>query len=184
MARCCWRPGLNNTELACVAETIADSCPWPCVAPALLRDNMGSVRSSRDLRPRRGPFSRPLKADLWLIRNWRTSLAVSALLCKFVYQEVRRGTSLAVQPRASNAGGVGSIPGQGTKIPHVAWCSRKKNKGWRVPPLWRGPCSPLELMSHARKRLLQDSNAILVISVNSPIFQSDVISTFDMLVFL
>ena len=53
-----------------------------------------------------------------------------------------------------------------------------------MPPLGRGPCSPLELMSHARNRLLQDSNAILVISVNSPIFQSDVISTFDMLVFL
>ena len=59
-----------------------------------------------------------------------------------------------------------------------------RKKGWRVPPLGRGPCSPLELMSHARNRLLQDSNAILVISVNSPIFQSDVISTFDMLVFL
>ena len=28
----------------------------------------------------------------------------------------------------SNAGGVGSIPGQGPKIPHVLWCSRKKKK--------------------------------------------------------
>ena len=34
------------------------------------------------------------------------------------------GTSLAVQwlrLYASNAGGVGSIPGQGTKIPHAMW---------------------------------------------------------------
>ena len=29
--------------------------------------------------------------------------------------------------RASNAGGVGSIPGQGTKIPQAAWCGQKKN---------------------------------------------------------
>ena len=40
-----------------------------------------------------------------------------------------RGTSLAVQWlrfRTSNAGGVGSIPGQGTKIPHAAWPKEKK----------------------------------------------------------
>ena len=183
MARCCWRPGLGNAELAFAAETTADSCPWPRVVPALPRDIMASVRSSWGLRPPgRGASLRPLKADLWFVRNWRTCLAVN-VLCTFVYQEVWRGTSLAVQPRASNAGAVGSIPGQGTKIPHVAWCSWRK-KGWRVPRLWREPCSPLELLSHVRKRLLQDSNAILVISVNSPIFQSDVISTFDMLVFL
>ena len=39
------------------------------------------------------------------------------------------GTSLAVQwlgLRASTAGGTGSIPGQGTKIPHAVWCSQKK----------------------------------------------------------
>ena len=37
-----------------------------------------------------------------------------------------RGTSLVVQSlrlRVPNAGGVGSIPGQGTKIPHTAWRS-------------------------------------------------------------
>ena len=40
-------------------------------------------------------------------------------------------TSLAVQWLrlcTSNAGGMGSIPGQGTKIPHAAWCSQKKLK--------------------------------------------------------
>ena len=39
-----------------------------------------------------------------------------------------RGTSLEVQwlrLLASNAGGAGSIPGQGTKIPHVAWHGQK-----------------------------------------------------------
>ena len=28
----------------------------------------------------------------------------------------------------SNARGVGSIPDQGTKIPHAAWCGKKKKK--------------------------------------------------------
>ena len=40
-------------------------------------------------------------------------------------------TSLAVQwlrPRASTAGGAGSIPGWGTKIPHAKRCSQKKKK--------------------------------------------------------
>ena len=39
------------------------------------------------------------------------------------------GTSLVVQwlgLRASTAEGVGSIPGQGTKVPHVVWHSPKK----------------------------------------------------------
>ena len=41
------------------------------------------------------------------------------------------GTSLAVQwlgLRASNAGGTGSIPGQGTKILQAACCGQKTNK--------------------------------------------------------
>ena len=28
----------------------------------------------------------------------------------------------------SNAGGAGSIPAQGTKIPHATWCGKNKNK--------------------------------------------------------
>ena len=42
-----------------------------------------------------------------------------------------QGTSLAVQwlgLHASTAGGVGSIPGQGTKIPHASQCGQKKKK--------------------------------------------------------
>ena len=41
------------------------------------------------------------------------------------------GASLAVQwlrLRASNADCVGSIPGQGTKIPHATWHSQRKKK--------------------------------------------------------
>ena len=41
------------------------------------------------------------------------------------------GTSLEVQwlrLRASNAGGVGLIPGQGTKIPHASKTKKKKEK--------------------------------------------------------
>ena len=47
-------------------------------------------------------------------------------------------TSLLVQwlrLYISNAEAVGSIPGQGTKIPHAAWCGKKKKKtshSWRV----------------------------------------------------
>ena len=39
------------------------------------------------------------------------------------------GTSLAVQGfglGGSTAGDTGSIPGRGTKIPHVTWCADKK----------------------------------------------------------
>ena len=28
----------------------------------------------------------------------------------------------------SNAGGTGSVPGQGTKIPHAVWCGPKKKE--------------------------------------------------------
>ena len=41
------------------------------------------------------------------------------------------GTSPMVQLlglRAPNAGGVGSVPGQGTKIPHATRCSQKEKK--------------------------------------------------------
>ena len=47
------------------------------------------------------------------------------------YLEALLGTSLAVQWLglcAPNAGGTGSIPGRGTKIPHAAQCSLKKKK--------------------------------------------------------
>ena len=41
------------------------------------------------------------------------------------------GTSLAVQwlgLRSSTAGGMGSIPGQGAKIPQATWCNQKTKK--------------------------------------------------------
>ena len=45
--------------------------------------------------------------------------------------KVNVGTSLVVQwlrVRASNAEGVGSIPGQGNEILHAAFCSQKKKR--------------------------------------------------------
>ena len=67
-----------------------------------------------------------------------------------------RGTSLAVRWLrlcASTAGGTGSIPGRGTKIPHAAWCGQtnknktKQTRGGREI----GPCS-------ARERLYRNGN--------------------------
>ena len=49
---------------------------------------------------------------------------------------IQQGTSLAVQWLrlcASTAGGMGSIPGQGTKIPHAVWCSQKKKLREKYP---------------------------------------------------
>ena len=50
-----------------------------------------------------------------------------------VYKEIRNilGTSLVVQWLrlcTSNAGGMGSIPGQETKIPCAAWCGKRKKE--------------------------------------------------------
>ena len=53
------------------------------------------------------------------------------MFTSLVYQEAKTGTPLAVhwlRLHASTAGGVGSIPGQGTKIPHVAQCSQNNIK--------------------------------------------------------
>ena len=50
-------------------------------------------------------------------------------------------TSLAVQwlrHHAPSTGGMGSIPGSGTKTLHALWCSQKKKNGLRMtdfPPL-------------------------------------------------
>ena len=48
-----------------------------------------------------------------------------------IHQSTCLGTSLAVQwlrRHTPNAGGTGSIPGQGTKIPNASWCGQKKKK--------------------------------------------------------
>ena len=57
------------------------------------------------------------------------------------------GTSLVVQwlrLHVSNAGDVGSILGQGTRIPHLAWCAKKKawGKGQELPSPLQGGHSP------------------------------------------
>ena len=53
------------------------------------------------------------------------------MLMKDVKHKRLWGTSLAIQwlgLHAATAGGVGSIPGRGTKIPHAARRSQKKKK--------------------------------------------------------
>ena len=50
-------------------------------------------------------------------------------LILYVYKKSKDGTTLAAQWLglcASNARGAGSVPGQGTKIPHAAHRSQKK----------------------------------------------------------
>ena len=75
-----------------------------------------------------------------------TSSKLKSLCFKGHYQESEKGTSLVVQwlrRHASPAGGAGSIPGQGTKIPHArvqlysfAKYGQKKKKVKRQPTEW------------------------------------------------
>ena len=54
-----------------------------------------------------------------------------AWLQKAISESRSLGTFLAVQwsrLHASTAGATGSMPDQGTKIPHITWCSQKKKK--------------------------------------------------------
>ena len=60
---------------------------------------------------------------------------LSSAFKKFIkfdlYQKKKGGTSLVVQwlrLHTSSAGGMGSIPGRGTKILHVVQCGQKKKK--------------------------------------------------------
>ena len=65
----------------------------------------------------------------WLEAKHRTPLHLGFVLWKVGLKVPGVGNSLAVQwlgPWASTAGGMGSIPGRGTKIPHAARRSQKK----------------------------------------------------------
>lgn len=56
--------------------------------------------------------------------------------CSNDFSKCRTGTSLAVQWLrlcTPTAGGKGSVPGGGTRIPHTAWC-RQKKKARQSPP--------------------------------------------------
>ena len=56
---------------------------------------------------------------------------IIGLEVKFQIEIKWTGTSLEIQwlrLHASTAGGAGSIPGQGTKIPHAMWCDQKKQE--------------------------------------------------------
>ena len=61
---------------------------------------------------------------------------------------MKTGTSLVVQwlrLHASNAGGMGSIPGWGTKIPHAMECGKKNTKKQTKKTLTGNPDSQLSI---------------------------------------
>ena len=62
-------------------------------------------------------------------KNLRQHLSGESVFSFQWHQKGTYGTSLAVQwlrHLASTAGGEGSIPGRGTKMPHAMGCSQKK----------------------------------------------------------
>ena len=64
------------------------------------------------------------------LQQWWLSSSVKIVLFFFKNHD-KIGTSLAVQWLrlcASTAGGTGSIPGRGTKIPHATWHGQKIKK--------------------------------------------------------
>ena len=65
------------------------------------------------------------------------------------------GASLAVQClrlRASTAGGAGSIPGQGTKIPHAAWHGQPPKKRHYVKLKRQDKCSAFLLLDKIKMK--------------------------------
>ena len=66
------------------------------------------------------------------IHNYIELLHLTVVTGRFLFlKNFEGGTSLAVQwlrLHASIAGGAGSIPDRGTKIPHAMRCSQKKKK--------------------------------------------------------
>ena len=74
-------------------------------------------------------FNHYLTITILLIFDATKSKRNVKLFSCYHYLHANTGTSLAVQwlrPRASTAGGMGSIPGWGTKIPHAVRCDKKK----------------------------------------------------------
>ena len=62
-------------------------------------------------------------------------------------KDKQQGTSLAVQWLRFHAGGAGSIPGQGTKIPHAAGPKTKKTKTKKDKQQTRGK---IQLIAYAK----------------------------------
>ena len=91
-----------------------------------------------------GPLS---EMDRIALQEWAdVEIKSSAWMC-YVRDAIRQqnrdalivqypGTSPAVQwlrLRTSTAGGTGSIPDRGTKIPHASWCGQKKKNIVQYP---------------------------------------------------
>ena len=76
------------------------------------------------------------------------------------------GTSLAVQWLrlcTSTAGGTGSIPGQGTKIPHAMQCNQKKEKGAMINML---RTLMEKSIQHARKKWIMFKQNMETVRMN------------------
>ena len=71
-------------------------------------------------------------------------------------EKTKGGISLAVQwlrLHASNAVGLGSIPGQGTKIPHAVWHGQKKERTQRASGYYLSAVRPGLAGNHLSKAL-------------------------------
>ena len=77
------------------------------------------------------------------------------------------GTSLAVQWLrlcTSTAGGTGSIPGQGTKIPHAMQCNQKKKKKVAMINMLRTLME--KSIQHARKKWIMFKQNMETVRMN------------------
>ena len=76
-------------------------------------------------------------------------------------------TFLAIQwlrPLASNAGGVGSVLGQGSRIPHTAWCGQKASK----KRLWNSNM-PLEDIMYFEDTMLSKTSSKKIKTVSGEV---------------
>ena len=63
---------------------------------------------------------------------------------------------------APNAGGAGSMPGQGTKIPHAVWCG-KKNFFFKVKHIEKR--KTLDAMPESHSMLIKVHNIISILQI-------------------
>ena len=80
-----------------------------------------------------------IKVDKWAKENSVVGSELRLSAFEFQFQNELIGNSLAVQwlgLLASTAGGLGLIPGRGTKIPQAARCGQKKKKQKTIDLGW------------------------------------------------
>ena len=106
----------------------------------------------------------PVKCESWHVWRRQESVLNSAALA-ILSNQIQHvlNTSLAKWLRlcASNAGGIGSMPGQGTEILHATWPKRKKKKKLSNPA-----CT--KLICHQQiESILRIMTILLIIKLNS-----------------